>query len=75
MNGCKIYLCFINYQIAFGSIKREDLMKWLQEVKVNGKDRRIIGNLYWRQSAYIKLSSNKLTDNFQTKDVYSPLSF
>src|SRR5215469_16848910 len=41
-----LYLCFVDYEKAFDKVKHEDLMKILVILEIDGKDLRIIKNLY-----------------------------
>ena len=42
-----IFLSFIYYSRAFDRVKCEELMQILSELDIDGKDLRLIGNLYW----------------------------
>ena len=48
-----VYLCFIDYAKAFDKVKHEDLFEFLQNLDIDGKDLRLIRNLYWEQTAAI----------------------
>ena len=50
-----IFLCFIDYSKAFDRVKHKELMQMLSELDVDGKDLRLIRNLYWDQKAAIKI--------------------
>ena len=50
-----LYLCFIDYSRAFDKVKHGDLMKILQRLHLDGKDIRILSNLYWDQTACVRL--------------------
>ena len=50
-----IYLCFIDYTKAFDRVKHEVLLDMLQSLDLDGKDMRLIRNLYWEQSACIRI--------------------
>ena len=50
-----ILLCFIDYSKAFDRVKHKELMQMLSELDVDGKDLRLIRNLYWDQKAAIKI--------------------
>ena len=50
-----LYLCFIDYTKAFDKVKHEDLFEFLQNLDIGGKDLRLIRNLYWEQSAAIRI--------------------
>ena len=49
-----LYLCFIDYSKAFDKVKHQDLFNILQDLDIDGKDLRIIRNLYWEQEAAIR---------------------
>ena len=42
-----LYLCFIDYTKAFDKVKHEEIIKMLNNLKVDGKDLRLIKNMYW----------------------------
>jgi len=46
-----LYFCFIDYTKAFDEVKHSELVKKLAGLEVDGKDLRIVRNLYWEQSA------------------------
>ncbi len=41
-----LYVCFIDYEKAFDRVKHVDLMRMLEGLKIDGKDLRLIHNLY-----------------------------
>ena len=51
-----LYLCFIDYAKAFDKVKHEDLFAFLQNLDIDGKDLRLVRNLYWEQSAAIRIT-------------------
>ena len=53
-----LYLCFIDYAKAFDNVKHEDLFECLQNLDIDGKDLRLIRNLYWEQSAAIRIDGH-----------------
>jgi hypothetical protein len=55
-----IYVCFIDYKKAFDSINHVTLIESLQEIGIDGKDIRLIRNLYWEQLATVR-SNNEYT--------------
>jgi len=61
-----LYLCFIDYTKAFDTIKHENIMKYLKELNIDGKDLRIIKNMYWEQSANIRIK-NELGEAIKIK--------
>ena len=50
-----VYLCFIDYSKAFDRVKHKDLMQIMIELDIDGKDLRLIRNLYWDQKAAIRI--------------------
>ena len=50
-----LYLCFIDYSKAFDKVRHEDLFNILNKLDIDGKDLRILSNLYWRQTATVKI--------------------
>ena len=53
-----IYVCFIDYKKAFDRVQHERLITCLQDIGVDGKDIRIIGNFYWEQVATVRYRNN-----------------
>ena len=41
----------MDYTKAFDKVRHEDLMEILQELEIDGKDIRVVRNLYWEQTA------------------------
>lgn len=76
-----VYMCFIDYEKAFDSIKHKQLMKRLLNAGADEKDLRIISNLYWDQSACVKLKNNQTTKDFEIRKgvrlgcILSPILF
>ena len=52
-----LYLCFIDYSKAFDKVQHENLMQMLKELNIDGKDLRLVRNLYWEQSAAVKIEN------------------
>ena len=52
-----VYICFLDYEKAFDRVRHEPLMQCLSEIGVDGKDIKIIRNLYWDQSASVRIIS------------------
>ena len=50
-----VYAALIDYEEAFDRVKRIEIMKDLQEMGINGKDMRVLKNLYWEQMATISI--------------------
>ena len=43
-----LYLCYVDFQKAFDMVKHEQLMEMLADIGMDGEDRRMILNLYWK---------------------------
>ena len=52
-----LYLCFIDYSKAFDKVRHSALFDILQGLNVDGKDLRILRNLYWEQEAAIRVDN------------------
>ena len=53
-----LFLCFIDYSKVFDNVKHKKLYEMLEDIQIDGKDLRIIRNLYWKQAAAIRISSH-----------------
>merc|ERR1711867_84270 len=53
-----LYLCFIDYSKAFDKVRHSDLFNILTSLDIDGKDLRIIRNLYWEQEAAIRVDND-----------------
>lgn len=75
-----VYLCFIDYEKAFDRVQHHKLMQLLKRLDLDQKDIRCIENLYWSQTAQIKLGGN-MSNNIRIRRgvrqgcVLSPLLF
>ena len=61
-----IYLCFIDYTKAFDKVKHVQLLDMLQDLDIDGKDIRLLRNLYWEQTAGIRIE-DKISTYTQIK--------
>ena len=50
-----VYLCFIDYTKAFDRVRHDEIKKKLTKLKIDGKDLRIIKNMYWEQTAAMRV--------------------
>ena len=50
-----LYACFIDYEKAFDRVKHGEMVKMLENIGVDGKDVRLVKNLYWNQRAAVKI--------------------
>ena len=51
-----LYICFVDYEKAFDKVRHQDLLEILEEQGLDGKDLRLIKNLYWNQRAGVRVS-------------------
>ena len=49
-----LYACFIDYTKAFDRVRHTSLIDILQDLDMDGKDLRIMQNLYWNQEAAVR---------------------
>ena len=61
-----VYACFIDYEKAFDRVNHEKMIKCLNDIGINGKDLKLIVNLYWTQRASIRLEKS-LSDEIRIK--------
>ena len=50
-----VYLCFIDFTKAFDRVRHDEIIKELTKLKIDGKDLRIIKNMYWEQTAAMRV--------------------
>jgi hypothetical protein len=53
----KLYMCFVDYQKAFDRVKHDRLVEVMERAGVPELERRLIINLYWKQTAVIRWDS------------------
>lgn len=76
----EVYVCFVDFSKAFDNVKHEKLVELLKTTGLDSKDIRIIANLYWDQSAKIRIAG-ELSEDTQIKKgvrqgcVLSPILF
>jgi len=56
-----LYLCFIDYSKAFDKVQHETLFSILDQLDIDGKTLRWIRNLYWEQTAAVRVD-NELSE-------------
>ena len=61
-----IYVCFIDYAKAFDRVKHTEVIAALERAGIDGKDIRIIIELYWNQTAAIRVNG-ELSDPAEIK--------
>ena len=50
-----VYLCSIDYTKAFDRVRHVEIIKELTKLRIDGKDLRIIKNMYWEQTAAMRV--------------------
>ena len=53
-----LYICFIDYSKAFDKVRHNELFDILEQLDIDGKDLRIIKNLYWNQNAAVRIEGD-----------------
>jgi exonuclease III len=76
----KLYLCFVDYQKAFDKVKHDKLVEVMEKADIPELERRLIINLYWKQTAVIRWDSKisrevKVCRGVRQGCVISPLLF
>lgn len=75
-----VYLCFIDFSKAFDLVNHEKLIEALAASGIEAADLRIISNLYWNQTAKVRIK-NSTSENVSIKKgvrqgcILSPLLF
>jgi retron-type reverse transcriptase len=49
-----LFIYFIDYEKAFDRVNHEKVIKRLQAIGIDGKDPRLITNIYWDQAAEMR---------------------
>ena len=62
----KLYVCFIDYKKAFDCVYHHIIMEVLKKHVVDDKDRRIIQNLYYQQTASVHFGDEQ-SESFPIK--------
>ncbi|GFO15376.1 retrovirus-related pol polyprotein line-1 [Plakobranchus ocellatus] len=52
-----LHLCFIDYSKAFDKVRHVELFRMLEKLDIDGKDLRVIRNLYWDQTASVRIEA------------------
>ena len=53
----ELYVCFIDYTKAFDKLRHEEIMSILDSLNIDGKDLRIVRNIYWEQTAAMRIGN------------------
>src|SRR6476619_6754958 len=57
--GNNVYNCFVDFEKAFDRVNWEKMMKVLQSIGVDWRDRRIISELYMNQEAVVSIAGGE----------------
>src|SRR6476469_10866783 len=57
--GNNIYICFVDFEKAFDRVNWENMMKVLQSICVDRRDRRMISKLYLNQEAVVRIAGGE----------------
>jgi len=58
--NCNVFVCLIDYQKAFNRVIHDIMIRILEEIGIDEKDLRIYANLYWRQTAVLKIEGETI---------------
>ena len=64
--GKDVYICFIDYEKAFDRVYHKQIMKCLDRIEMDDKDKRLISTIYWEQKAAVRLEQ-RLSEPFEIK--------
>lgn len=56
--SCNIIKCMADYIKTFDSVSHEQMMKVMERYSINGKNLKIISNLYWNQSVLFRIDGD-----------------
>ena len=76
----KLYLCFVDYQKAFDKVKHSKLAEVMEKASIPELERRLVINLYWKQTAAVRWEDEistevKIERGVRQSCVISPLLF
>ena len=54
-----VYMCFIDFEKAFDTVRHELMMERLRGLGVDAADLRVFTNLYWGQKAVVKIGEDR----------------
>ena len=53
-----LYMCFVDFEKAFDTVKHDCLMDTLRKYGVDGADMRVMAQLYWEQRAVVRVGED-----------------
>src|SRR6478609_6728954 len=57
--GNNVYICFVDFEKAFDRVNWEKMIKVLQSIGVDWRDRRMISELYMNQEAVVRIAGDE----------------
>ena len=54
-----MYICLVDYEKAFDKVRHQDLFSILNDIGPDGKDLRLMGNLYRNQKAAVRVGGKE----------------
>ena len=57
--GGSVYTCFVDFEKAFHRVNWEKMMKLLQSIAVDWRDRKMISELYMNQEAVVRIAGGE----------------
>lgn len=57
-----VFVCFIDFEKAFDRVRHVRLIETLQRMEIEDRDILLLKNLYWNQSAIVRVDDNSETD-------------
>src|SRR6476661_1948384 len=57
--GNNVYICFVDFKKAFDRVNWEKMMKVLQSIDVDWRDRRMISELYMNQESIVRIAGGE----------------
>jgi Reverse transcriptase (RNA-dependent DNA polymerase) len=78
--NCDVYACLIDYEKAFDRVQHQKMINILKDADIDDKELRIISNLYWNQTACMRLDGErteqvKILRGVRQGCILSPLIF
>ena len=54
-----LYMCFVDYEKAFDTVRHEQMMEKLATLGVDRADLQLLANLYWEQRAVVRIEEDR----------------